>query len=60
MRSGLRAGLVGSVLVLLTMLVVYRGSGVNAILMLAVNILLIFGALAYFGDSRCPASPASC
>jgi len=48
-RSGLRAGLVGSVLVLLTMLVVYRGSGVNAILMLAVNILLIFGALAYFG-----------
>src|SRR5690606_11440232 len=48
-RSGLRAGLIGTALVVLAMLVVYLGSGVNAILMLAVNVVLIFGALAYFG-----------
>ena len=48
-RSGIRAGLIGAALVVLTMLIVYLGSGVNAILMLAVNVTLIFGALAYFG-----------
>ncbi len=48
-RQGLRAGLIGSILVVLCMLVVYRLSGVNAILALGINIVLIFGALAYFG-----------
>ncbi|MCZ7651482.1 MAG: protein translocase subunit SecD [Thermoanaerobaculia bacterium] len=48
-RSGLRAGLIGTALVVVAMLVVYLGSGLNAILMLGVNVILIFGALAYFG-----------
>ncbi len=47
-RSGLRAGLVGSALVVLCMLVVYMGAGVRSILLLAVNVVLIFGGLAYF------------
>jgi preprotein translocase subunit SecD len=48
-RRGLRAGLVGVGLVVLTMLAVYRASGVNAVVALALNILLIFAALGYFG-----------
>jgi preprotein translocase subunit SecD len=47
-RQGLRAGAIGGVLVVLTMLVVYRLSGVNAVLALVVNIGLIFGALGAF------------
>ncbi|HKI87250.1 MAG TPA: protein translocase subunit SecD, partial [Thermoanaerobaculia bacterium] len=47
-REGLRAGLIGAILVVLTMLVVYKGSGINAILALALNMILIFGSLAYF------------
>ncbi len=45
--QGLRAGLAGALLVVLTMLVVYRRSGINAVLALGFNILLIFGILAY-------------
>jgi preprotein translocase subunit SecD len=48
-ERGLRAGLVGLALVLLTMLVVYKGSGINAVVALALNTVLVFGALAYFG-----------
>lgn len=48
-RSGLRAGLVGALLVMLCMLVVYMGAGVVSLVMLAVNICLVFGGLAYFG-----------
>ena len=47
--QGLRAGLIGFGLVLLLLLVFYRGSGVNAVAALLINIVLIFGALAYFG-----------
>ncbi|HVS64535.1 MAG TPA: protein translocase subunit SecD [Thermoanaerobaculia bacterium] len=47
--QGLRAGLVGLVLVLLTMLIVYKGTGINAVIALALNTVLVFGALAYFG-----------
>ncbi len=47
-RDGLRAGIVGAILVVLTMLVVYRGSGVNSVVALAVNLILIVGCLAYF------------
>ncbi len=46
---GLRAGLLGLVLVVLAMLVVYKGTGINAIVALTLNIVIIFGALAYFG-----------
>jgi preprotein translocase subunit SecD len=47
--QGLRAGLVGLVLVVLTMLIVYKGSGINAVVALTLNTILMFGALAYFG-----------
>ncbi|MGB7490696.1 MAG: SecD/SecF family protein translocase subunit, partial [Thermoanaerobaculia bacterium] len=48
-RQGIRAGLIGLALVVLAMLLVYKGTGVNAVLALTLNIILIFGALAYFG-----------
>jgi preprotein translocase subunit SecD len=35
--------------VVLTMLIIYKFSGVNALVALALNVLLLFGALAYFG-----------
>jgi preprotein translocase subunit SecD len=47
-RDGLRAGAVGAILVILCMLIVYHLSGVNAVVALIVNLVLIFGALAYF------------
>ena len=45
---GLKAGMVGLSLVILTMLFVYRLTSVNAILALTLNIVVLFGALAYF------------
>ena len=48
-EQGLEAGLIGFALVVLVMLLFYRGAGVNAVIALAINIVLIFGALAYFG-----------
>jgi preprotein translocase subunit SecD len=48
-EQGVRAGLVGAGLVVLTMLVVYKLTGFNAVTALALNMVLIFGALAYFG-----------
>jgi len=47
-HEGLQAGLVGALLVVALMLFVYKGSGVNAIAGLAINLVLIFGSLAYF------------
>jgi preprotein translocase subunit SecD len=47
-RQGLRAGLIGSLLVVLTMLIVYRLSGINAVAALTLNIALVFGALGFF------------
>ncbi len=48
-EAGLRAGLYGSLLSVLFMLIVYRFAGVNAIFALALNVILIFGSLAAFG-----------
>jgi preprotein translocase subunit SecD len=48
-EEGLNAGLIGAILVVLTMLVVYKLTGVNAVLALSLNVVLVFGALAYFG-----------
>ncbi len=47
-ERGLRAGALGLALVVLAMLVVYKGTGINAVLALGLNMVLIFGALAYF------------
>jgi preprotein translocase subunit SecD len=44
-RSGLTAGLFGFAGVLLFMVVYYRLSGVNAVVALLLNVLLVFGAL---------------
>jgi preprotein translocase subunit SecD len=48
-QKGLLAGLVGTSLVVLYMLVIYNLSGLNAVIALALNILLLFGGLAGFG-----------
>jgi len=48
-EQGLRAGLIGGLLVILIVIVVYKWTAVNAVLALTLNIILIFGALAYFG-----------
>ena len=48
-EQGVRAGLAGAALVVLTMLVVYRLSGINAVIALIFNVIIVFGMLAYFG-----------
>ncbi len=48
-EKGTKAALIGGVLVILTMLVVYRRTGLNAVLALTLNIVLVFGVLSIFG-----------
>src|SRR5947207_5802892 len=48
-NSGVRASLVGLGLVLLFMLFYYRGSGINAIVALMLNIVLMLAGLIIFG-----------
>lgn len=48
-ERGLKAGLLGFGLVVLAMMVYYKLTGVNAVVALLLNIVVIFGALAYFG-----------
>jgi preprotein translocase subunit SecD len=48
-EKGLLAGLVGTALVILYMLIIYNLSGLNAVAALFLNILLLFGGLAAFG-----------
>ena len=48
-EKSLLAGLVGTALVVLYMLIIYNLSGLNAVLALALNIVLLFGGLAAFG-----------
>ena len=47
-RSGFFAGLVGLVAVVATMLIYYRGAGVNATLALILNAVLLIAAVSYF------------
>ncbi|MDX1632469.1 MAG: protein translocase subunit SecD [Thermoanaerobaculia bacterium] len=47
-EQGLNAGLIGFVLVIVVMLVVYKLTGINAVVALTLNVVLVFGALAYF------------
>jgi preprotein translocase subunit SecD len=47
--DGTRASLLGGALVLLLMLVAYKLSGLNAVLALTINILMVFGFMAYSG-----------
>jgi preprotein translocase subunit SecD len=48
-RSGVVASLVGLLLILLFMLVYYRLSGVNAIVALIFNLVILLGLMAYIG-----------
>ena len=48
-RAGVRASLVGLALVVLFMLVYYRGSGVNAVVALILNMILMLAGLIIFG-----------
>ncbi|MGB8508106.1 MAG: protein translocase subunit SecD [Pyrinomonadaceae bacterium] len=48
-RSGVIASGVGLLLVVLTMIVYYRGSGVNAVIALLLNVILTIAALILFG-----------
>jgi preprotein translocase subunit SecD len=46
--AGLKAGLIGLVLVVLIMLAVYKWTGINAVVALILDIVILFGALSYF------------
>lgn len=48
-RSGVLAALAGFLGVMVFMLVYYRLSGVNAVVALALNVVILLGVLAYFG-----------
>ena len=48
-RAGLIAGLSGLIAVIAVMLVYYKRAGINAVLALVLNTVLLFAALAYFG-----------
>jgi preprotein translocase subunit SecD len=47
-RQGLQAGVVGTALVILTMLLVYHLSGINAVMALILNVLIVFGGMGAF------------
>jgi len=48
-RKGVKAALFGSLLVVLFMLVFYKRSGINAVIALGLNLVLLLGAMAYLG-----------
>jgi preprotein translocase subunit SecD len=48
-RSGVRASLLGLVLVVMFMLIYYRGSGINAVVALLLNMILMIAGLILFG-----------
>ncbi len=48
-EKGSKAGLLGGLLVVITMLLVYKLTGLNAVTALGLNVVLVFGALASFG-----------
>lgn len=48
-RAGVRASLVGLALVVFFMLVYYRGSGINAVVALVLNMILMLAGLIVFG-----------
>jgi len=46
---GVRAGVVGLILVVLFMIIYYKASGLNAVFALLLNVVILLGAMAYFG-----------
>ncbi|HEY8021223.1 MAG TPA: protein translocase subunit SecD [Thermoanaerobaculia bacterium] len=47
-QQGLRAGILGTSLVVITMLLIYNLTGVNAVMALVLNVLILFGGLGAF------------
>src|SRR6266545_3268383 len=50
-RSGVRASVVGTALVVVAMLVIYSLTGVNAITALILNIIILFGSMGFLGST---------
>jgi preprotein translocase subunit SecD len=50
-RAGVIASLIGLTLVVLFMLVYYKLSGINAVIAMTVNLIILLGLMAYFGAS---------
>jgi len=50
-RSGIRASVVGTALVVVAMLLIYHLTGVNAITALILNIIILFGYMGYMGST---------
>ena len=48
-RKGINAGAVAAMLTVLSMFAVYKRTGFNAVAALLVNVIILFGGLAYFG-----------
>jgi preprotein translocase subunit SecD len=47
-RQGVVASVIGSIIIVLFMLVYYRGAGINASVALVLNLLILLAAMAYF------------
>lgn len=48
-QQGVRSALLGMALVVVLMLIYYRRSGINAVLALCLNLIILMAALSYFG-----------
>ena len=48
-RQGIAAAIVGMALVIVFMLVYYLGTGINAVIALALNLLIVLGVMAFLG-----------
>jgi preprotein translocase subunit SecD len=47
-REGVTASLIGFVILILAVVIYYRGAGINAVLALFLNLIILLGAMAYF------------
>jgi preprotein translocase subunit SecD len=47
-RQGVTASVIGFVLLVLAMIVYYKGAGINAVLALLLNLVILLGTMAYF------------
>jgi preprotein translocase subunit SecD len=50
-RQGVTASIIGFALLILALLLYYRGAGVNAVLALLLNLIILLGMMAFFGSS---------
>ncbi|HEX7151453.1 MAG TPA: protein translocase subunit SecD [Thermoanaerobaculia bacterium] len=50
-RQGVTATVIGFLLLVITIIIYYKGAGVNAILALLLNLVILLGMMAYFGAS---------